>query len=167
MQRRQRIRKSNRFLKWGIAIGILLIILATAIVIGEAQSPLDKAKSESIQIAKKYADVTDVKGFYNSNLTRTYYTVAGSTSKGKSVYVIIAKKGGKVTVVPESDGLPVSKVKTLITERKKPKKINSVSITLLGGKPHWVVSYVNSSNRLCFATLNFKTGKIVQLIANV
>ncbi|WP_225427235.1 MULTISPECIES: DUF5590 domain-containing protein [Lentilactobacillus] len=125
------------------------------------------ARSQTVSMAKKYAGLTTVSSFYSSNLNKTYYSVAGTDNKGKKIYVIIAKKGGTITVVNQSSGLSVDAIRNVVQEKKSPKKINSISLTLIKGKPYWVVSYLNSSNNLCFATLNFKTGNVYRSINNI
>ncbi|AQW22069.1 hypothetical protein PL11_009130 [Lentilactobacillus curieae] len=167
MQRQRRIKKSNRKFWIGLILFLLIVLFSVFIVFHQAEKPMVTAKSEALQIAQKYAGIKNVNGFYNSNLGKTYYSVSGNDKRGKAIYVVIAKKGGKVTIIDQKSGLTADQIKQSIENTKKPKKINGIAITLKKSKPYWVVSYVNKSGKLCFATTDFKTGKIKKLIANI
>ncbi|WP_268913085.1 DUF5590 domain-containing protein [Lentilactobacillus sp. SPB1-3] len=168
MQRQRRMKKSNRRIWIITAIVVVVILFSGFIVFHQAESPIANAKTEAIEIAQNSAKMGKVTGFYSENLGKqTYYTVAGNDNRGKAIYAVIAKKGGKVTVVDQKAGMSANQIKTLIQQRQHPKKINSVAITLIQSKPYWIVSYMNKQNKLCFATLNYKTGTIKQLIQNI
>lgn len=168
MQRQRRIKKqSNVKISW-ILISIILIIAFTAfIILHTAERPMTIARGQTETIAKKYAGIKDVNSFYTSNLGKTYYSVSGVDNKNKSVYVIVAKKGGTVTIINSSSGISEQQAKNVVTQRKKPKKINGIGLTLIKSKPYWVVSYINAKNNLCFATISFKNGTIYQSIENI
>ncbi|GAY73006.1 cell wall elongation regulator TseB-like domain-containing protein [Lentilactobacillus kosonis] len=168
MQRQRRMKKPNRRI-WIISgIVVLVILFSGFIIFHQAERPIANAKSEAIEIAQNSAKMEKVTGFYSENLGKhTYYTVAGNDSKGKSIYAIIAKKGGKVTIVNQKAGMTVSQIRNLIEQRQQPKKINSIAITLIKSNPYWIVSYTNKDNKLCFATMSYKTGTIKKLIENI
>ncbi|MDH5105907.1 DUF5590 domain-containing protein [Lentilactobacillus diolivorans] len=168
MQRQRRIKKQSKVkVSWIITLVILILLFAGFVVLHEAQKPMVTAKNQTVTLAKKYADLKTVEAFYASNLGKTYYSVAGTTNKQKPIYVIVAKKGGNVTVVDQSSGLSEQRIRNLIVQTKQPKKINSISLTLIKNKPYWVVSYLNSKSNLCYATLSFKTGTVKKLIENI
>lgn len=175
MQRQRRIKKQSKVkVSWIVTSVILVLLFSVFIIFHQAEKPMRTARSQTVSMAKKYAGLTTVSSFYSSNLNKTYYSVAGTDNKGlnlhfkcKKIYVIIAKKGGTITVVNQSSGLSVDAIRNVVQEKKSPKKINSISLTLIKGKPYWVVSYLNSSNNLCFATLNFKTGNVYRSINNI
>lgn len=168
MQRQRRIKKQSKVkVSWIVTSVILVLLFSVFIIFHQAEKPMRTARSQTVSMAKKYAGLTTVSSFYSSNLNKTYYSVAGTDNKGKKIYVIIAKKGGTITVVNQSSGLSVDAIRNVVQEKKSPKKINSISLTLIKGKPYWVVSYLNSSKNLCFATLNFKTGNVYRSINNI
>ncbi|GAF35434.1 DUF5590 domain-containing protein [Lentilactobacillus farraginis] len=168
MQRERRVKREPKVkLRWLIMLAILILGFATFIIIHQAEKPMATARSQTVSIAKKYAGVKSVTNFYSANLGRTYYSVAGKTAKKRAVYVIVAKKGGAVTVINQNSGLRESAIRSRLQELKNPRKINNVGLTLIGGKPYWEISYVNRNRNLCFATLSFKTGAVKKLIENI
>ncbi|MFD1124512.1 DUF5590 domain-containing protein [Lentilactobacillus raoultii] len=168
MQRERRVKREPKVkLRWIVLLIILILGFATFIVLHQAEKPMATARSQTIAIAKKYADLKSATNFYSANLGKTYYSVAGKTTKNRPIYVIVAKKGGAVTVVNQRAGLSDTQIKNRLEQTKHPKKINSVGLTLIKQKPYWVVSYMNRHNNLCFATLNFKTGSVKKLIENI
>lgn len=168
MQRERRIKREPKVkLRWIIILLIFILGFTTFIIIHQAEKPMATARSQTISIAKKYADLKSANTFYSANLGKTYYSIAGKTNKNKPVYVIVAKKGGNVTVVNQRAGLSETQIRNRIQQLKGPKKINNVGLTLINNKPYWVISYINSSNNLCFATLNFKSGSVKKLIENI
>ncbi|EHO51086.1 cell wall elongation regulator TseB-like domain-containing protein [Lentilactobacillus kisonensis] len=168
MQRQRRIKKQSTIkISWIITAIILVLFFTVFITFHQAEKPMNTARSQTVSMAKKYAGLTTVSSFYSSNLNKTYYSVAGKDNKGRKIYVIIAKKGGNITVINQNSGLSETEIRNVITEKKSPQKINSISLTLINSKPYWVVSYLNSDDNLCFATLNFKTGNVYKSIENI
>ncbi|WP_203628848.1 cell wall elongation regulator TseB-like domain-containing protein [Lentilactobacillus fungorum] len=168
MQRQRRIKKQPTVKFWWIGLAVILVLLFSVwIIFHQATQPMSTARSQTISMAKKYAGLKTVSSFYASDLGKTYYSVAGKDNKGQKIYVIIAKKGGNLTVINQSSGMTEAEIRNIINEKKSPKKINSISLTLIKGDPYWVVSYLNRDNQLCFTTLNFKTGNIYKSIENI
>lgn len=168
MQRERRIKHESKVkIRWVVLLIILILGFTTFIIFHEAQKPMATARRQTIQIATKYADLKSTATFYSSNLDRTYYSVAGKTNKNRAVYVIVAKKGGAVTVLDQRSGITANRARQLISQEKRPKKINSVGLTMINHKPYWTVSYINGHDNLCFATLSFKNGAIKKLIENI
>ncbi|MCY9806845.1 DUF5590 domain-containing protein [Lentilactobacillus senioris] len=165
-QRQTRIKRGSRvpLIITGV---ILIIIFASVVVLTTATRPMRTAKAQTVAIAKKYGKVTKTTNFYSSNLGQTYYSVAGNTDQGKKVYVIVAKKGGHVTVLNQSAGISEASITQKVTQTRKPSKILNVSLTLTKEKPYWSVSYLNQKKQLCYAIYQFKNGKLSKLITNV
>ncbi len=168
MQRERRIKREPKIKwRWVIVLTILILGFATFIIFHQAEKPMATARSQTIAIAKKYANLKTADTFYAANLGKTYYAVGGKTNKNKAVYVIVAKKGGTVTVINQHSGLTATQIRSRFTAAKQPKKINSINLTLIKQKPYWIVSYLNKQDNLCFATLSFKTGAVKKLIENI
>ncbi|MGF7436497.1 DUF5590 domain-containing protein [Lentilactobacillus senioris] len=165
-QRQTRIKRGSR-VPLIITVIILIIVFASVVVLTTATKPMRTAKAQTVAIAKKYGKVTKTTSFYSSNLGKTYYSVAGTTGKGKKVYVIVAKKGGHVTVINQSDGVSESQVIQKVNQTRKPKRILNVSLTLTKAKPYWSVSYLNQKGHMCYAIYRFDNGKLYKLITNV
>ncbi len=169
MQRERRVKpttnSAHRF--WiGFWIVVLLIICASFIVVHESEKPMDQARQQTITMARKYAGLVTVDNFYAANLNQTYYSVAGTNNKNQKVYVIVAKQGGGVTIIDQNKGITDTQVRSII-QAKRPTKINSISLTLQNKTPFWVVSYLDSKGKLCFATLSFKNGNVVSVVSNI
>ena len=164
-QRQTRIKKGNNY-PWIIALTIFIIIFAIVVVLNMATRPMRTAKAQTVSIAKKYGGLTKTTSFYSSNLGDTYYSVAGTTAKNKKIYVIVAKKGGHVTILNQNTGMTESQIKNQVETTRKPKQILNQSLTLIKNKPYWSVGYLNQKNQLCYAIYHFKNGKLDRLIVN-
>lgn len=168
MQRHRRVKKQSYVkISWIVISAILIICFTFFIILHTAERPMTIARAQTETIAKKYAGVQNVNSFYTSNLGKTYYAVSGVDNKDKNVFVIVAKKGGTVTVINAANGISEQQAKDVISRQKHPSKINGISLTLIQSKPYWVVSYMNSKGRLCFTTISFKNGTIYKSIENI
>ncbi|MCH5461444.1 DUF5590 domain-containing protein [Lactobacillus sp. LC28-10] len=157
---------SNRV--WLTILGIVVVLLLVIFGgIHHATSPVTKAKAQSVQIAKKYAGLKTTNGFYWTNLNQTYYTVAGKNNQNQSVYIIVPQKGGNVRVLQQSNGLTRNQALSRIWSKHNPKKVLSAALSVFNGKPAWVISYMNQKGQLCYETLNFKSGRVLQAIENI
>ncbi|WP_220752082.1 cell wall elongation regulator TseB-like domain-containing protein [Apilactobacillus xinyiensis] len=161
-----RKRKSKKWIKWSILVLIILIGFVIAFFV-LADRPIKLAKKDAVSISKKYAKIKHVDDFYVSNLTNTYYTVAGTNNSGESVFVIISKNNGHVLVVNQKDGINKGLAINLVKRNGDVKKIIKASPSIFNDKPVWVVTYFNNKNKLCYETISYKNGKSLQLIANV
>ncbi|GAX02789.1 hypothetical protein IWT140_00387 [Secundilactobacillus pentosiphilus] len=157
---------SNRILLTilGIVVVLLLILFGG---IHHATSPVTKAKAQSVQIARKYAGLKTTDGFYWTNLDQTYYTVAGKNNHDQSVYIIVPQKGGNVRVLQQNKGMSRNQALGRIWAKHNPKKVISAALSVFNGRPAWVISYMNQKGQLCYETLSFKSGKVLQAIENI
>ncbi|PAK87143.1 hypothetical protein B8W96_10800 [Lentilactobacillus parakefiri] len=168
MQRHRRVKKQSYVkISWIVISIILILCFSFFIILHTAERPMTIARGQTETIAKKYAGLKKVDSFYTSNLGKTYYSVSGVDRKNQSVYVIVAKKGGTVNVINSSSGISEQQAKNVIQRQKHPAKLNGIGLTLISNRPYWVVSYMNSKNRLCFTTISFKNGTIYKSIENI
>ncbi|GAA3188685.1 DUF5590 domain-containing protein [Lentilactobacillus kefiri] len=168
MQRHRRVKKQSYVkISWVVIAVILILCFTFFIIFHTAERPMTIARGQTETIAKKYAGLRDVNSFYTSNLGKTYYSVSGIDNKNKNVFVIVAKKGGTVTVINSSSGISEQQAKDVIQRQKHPSKFNGIGLTLIKSKPYWVASYMNSKGRLCFTTISFKNGQIYKSIENI
>lgn len=159
-------RVSNRV--WLTVLGVILVLIVMFLWgVHHATSPVTKAKAQSIQIAKKYAGLKTSTGFYWTNLNATYYTVAGKNNHNQSVYIIVPQKGGNVRVLQQSSGLSRNQALSQIWSKHNPKKVLSAALSVFNNKPAWIISYMNQKGQLCYETLSFKSGKVLQSIENI
>ncbi|MBW1605597.1 DUF5590 domain-containing protein [Lactobacillus sp. Sy-1] len=159
-QHRRKVRK--------ISLGVLaLLLVILCILLFRAQRPLSRAKSQSIALAEKTAGIQRVDKFYTSELNRTYYTVQGTNNRNASLYVIISKDDGKTTVLKANQGIAQADAINRVKSAGNPKKILNAAPSLFNNQPVWIVSYLNQSDKLCYYTLNYSNGKVIQTITNV
>ncbi|GLB46842.1 hypothetical protein WR164_08210 [Philodulcilactobacillus myokoensis] len=167
MEREILRKKHNRFILNMILLIVLVILIGVFIIFHQSQSPFRQIRGEASGIAKRDAGVQKVDNFYISNLNQTYYTVGGTNEKNQHLLVVIAKNGGKVTVLNQKDGLSIDQVKNIITKRDHPQKFFNISPAIYNNQPVWSVGYLNQNKQLCYCKVQFKNGKILQLINNV
>ncbi|GAX02039.1 hypothetical protein C5L25_001192 [Secundilactobacillus silagei JCM 19001] len=149
-------------------LGIIIVLILVGFGgIHHATSPVTKAKAQSVSIARKYAGLKTTDGFYWTNLDDTYYTVAGQNAQNQSVYIIVPQKGGNVRVLQQKNGLSRNQALSRVWSKHNPKKVLSAALSVFNGHPAWVVSYMNHKGQLCYETLGFKSGKVLQSIENI
>ena len=159
------IKRNKRMIILSIILLILVIIWAIYMI---AQAPYREAKNEAVQMAEKYAKVSNVDNFYIYNRNSTYYTVEGKNNDNQNVYVVIPKKGNRVNIYQTNKGITLKKAEKVVTDKYTPKKIEKTVFGMKDGKtPIWEVTYQNKNGELCFAQVGFKSGKVLQNIANL
>ncbi|ANZ63781.1 hypothetical protein AYR62_06540 [Secundilactobacillus paracollinoides] len=168
MRREQsgRRRRGRRVLS-SILVIIVILIIGTLWGYHHATAPINKVRSQSISMAEKYAGLKKESAFYWTNLNKTYYTVAGTNKQNKAIYVLVPQKGAQLRVMQQSDGLTRNQVLSKVWSQRNPKKVLSAALSVFNGKSAWIVSYMNKKGQLCYETLSFKSGKLLQLIENI
>ncbi|MFC6169128.1 cell wall elongation regulator TseB-like domain-containing protein [Loigolactobacillus jiayinensis] len=149
-------------------IGVVLLIIVSALLIYHAANkPAVTARREAIALAEKYGHVTTVDDFYWFNHKQSYLTVAGETKQHNAVFVIIAQKGGKITVLNQSSGISRNTALKRVWQTQAPKKVYNATLGLYHKKPVWEISFADKNGRLGYQTLDFKSGKSVKLLKNI
>lgn len=158
------MRKYKRWL-W---VGLLLVVgLAMLMIYRQARLPDTTAEKKAISIAEKYVKLKKPDAFYTYHRQNTYYTVSGQNQEGRGIYVLINKKGNHATVYRQSAGMTKNQALEKTWSTKNPKKVLNINFGLFKKKPVWEVVYRSNKGRLCYLTLDFKTGNTVQLIENI
>ncbi|MFD0897228.1 cell wall elongation regulator TseB-like domain-containing protein [Loigolactobacillus binensis] len=149
-------------------IGVLLLLIVSALFIYHAANkPAVTAKREAVALAEKYAHVTTVDDFYWFNHKHSYLTVAGQTKQHQAVFVIVAQKGGKITVLNQSAGISRNTALKRVWRTQAPKKVYNATLGIYQKKPVWEIAFVDKNGQLGYQTLAFKTGESVKLIKNL
>ncbi|UQS86613.1 DUF5590 domain-containing protein [Nicoliella spurrieriana] len=161
--RHQHRRKARRII---ISV-VALLLIALCILIFRAQRPISRAREQSITIARRVAGIKNVDHFYTATLNQTYYTVQGTNDRNASLYVIINKDNGKTTALNVSRGISQANAIQRVKSAGQVKKVLNAGPSLFNNKPVWIVSYLNQSKELCYYTLDYYNGKVVQTIINV
>lgn len=166
---RQQYQRRRRPRHWGLLVVLVVILgllLSGGYAIHRATRPFSQAQTRAEKIAKNSGHLTKTSAFYWTNLDTTYYTVAGTNKAKQSVYAIVPKSGKNVTVLKQSAG--VSRNTALkMTWQRNPKKVLSAALSIFNGKPAWQVSYLSKSGKLCYLTLQYSNGKVLQQISNL
>lgn len=172
MQSRRDVqRKQNRVNGLKVLRRVLLLILAIILILwisfAIANHPRREQQREAVTMARKYAHVDHVNGFYVYNREKTYYTVTGKNRHNQQVLVMIPQKGGNITVLKQSHGISNQQARQTVMSQEKPRKILRSAPGWFNDKVVWEVTYVNRQGALCYDLINFKTGKFVQRIDNL
>lgn len=150
-----------------ISLGVIFTLYGVWYYYHQTQLPLTVAKKEAYALADKYGQLKTHTAFYWYNRQQTYFTVAGKNKQGQKVYVLIAKKGGKINIYSQNKGLSAGSAKAYVQSRYHPKKILKVALGLHKKQAVWEVSYLNRKNQLCYDLIAFKDGHVVKSIQNL
>ncbi|WP_039099576.1 DUF5590 domain-containing protein [Latilactobacillus curvatus] len=158
------MRKYKRWL-W---IFLLLVIIGSMLMIyHQARKPEATAETKAVNIAKKYAKLKEPDGFYTYHRNATYYTVSGKDRDNHGIFVLINEKGNHATVYRQSGGISKNDALEKTWSTKNPQKVLNINFGMYRNKSVWEVVYKSDKGRLCYLTLDFKTGKTIQLIENI
>lgn len=167
MERQRQTRMKREFSNsWIIWTALLVLVFSIFVVFHLALKPMNSAKKQTIDIAKKYGKVNKITEFYSTNLNKTYYSVAGVNQAKQKVYVMVAKKGGHITVLQANDGVTEDQIKNKVTALK-PQKIVSIGLTKIKDKSYWLAGYIGKNNKMNYVTYKYSNGNLQKTIKNV
>ncbi|QMU07722.1 cell wall elongation regulator TseB-like domain-containing protein [Levilactobacillus suantsaii] len=166
-QQYQRRRRPRHWVLIGVLVVILVLLLGGGYLIHRATDPFNQAQTHAEKVARQKGHLTKTTHFYWTNLDTTYYTVAGQNKAKQSVYAIVPKSSkADVTVLKKKDGMSRNVALKRVWQRN-PKKVLSAALSLFNGKPAWQISYLSKSGKLCYLTLQYSNGKVLQQISNL
>ncbi|KRM22238.1 peptidase propeptide and ypeb domain-containing protein [Latilactobacillus graminis DSM 20719] len=145
----------------------MVIIGSMWFIYHQARNPAATAETRAINIAQKYAKLQHPDGFYTYHRNATYYTVSGKDVDNHGIFVLINEKGNHATVYRQSSGISKNDALEKTWSTKKPQKVLNINFGLYQSKPVWEIVYRSVKGRLCYLTLDFKTGNTIQLIENI
>lgn len=166
MQSRRNSQRRRHPIRLTLVI-IILIFLCGWTIYAVGNHPKNESRQQAVAMAKKYANLKKTDDFYIYNREKTYYTVAGTNKKNQSILVVIAKKGGKIRVLKQKDGITKNEALTKIWNKRNPKRVLKIAPGIFNNHAVWEVTYLNKHGNLCYELLNFKNGKDVQRIDNL
>lgn len=146
---------------------LLVIIVMITIFYSRSTYPRTQAKKEATKIAKEYAHLETVDNFYWFTRKETYFSVTGKDNKGEELAVIIPKKGEKVTVLNQKNGIDEEKIRQIITNDYKEKNIQKISLGLYKDTPTWEIVTQNEDGSLNYYLLSFEKAEEIMVIKNV
>ena len=133
---KNRRKRNKKILIWQyvIGIGILLTVLAFSLLnlFNLSMEPYRAARSNSIELARKYAGVSKVNG------DKTYYSLLGETDQEKKKAVPIEKGSDKIFVYELSEGTSKRQAEK-IAKKNGADAIDKVTFGYLNGRPIWEV----------------------------
>lgn len=163
----KRSRKHNSHWFLIFVAAVIILVGGSSIIYHEIRKPVDSARSQSLQIAKKYAHLKTTTDFSWANDKQTSYVVTGINKQNVPVYVIISNNGKKVRIFKQSAGIDRNDALKKIWNSYNPKKVTTISMGIYKQKPVWEVGYMTNSGQLCLKTLNFKNGAVVRSVNNI
>ena len=100
--------------------------------------PYRVARSNSIELARKYAGVSKVDSFGIYNGDKTYYSLLGETDREKKKSVLIEKGSDKIFVYELSEGTSKKQAEK-IAKKNGADAIDKVTFGYLNDRPIWEV----------------------------
>jgi hypothetical protein len=139
---KNRRKRNKKILIWQyvIGIGILLTVLAFSLLnlFNLSMEPYRVARSNSIELARKYAGVSKVDSFGIYNGDKTYYSLLGETDQEKKKAVLIEKGSDKIFVYELSEGTSKKQAEK-IAKKNGADAIDKVTFGYLNDRPIWEV----------------------------
>ena len=139
---KNRRKRNKKILIWQyvIGIGILLTVLAFSLLnlFNLSMEPYRVARSNSIELARKYAGVSKVDSFGIYNGDKTYYSLLGETDREKKKAVLIEEGSDKIFVYELSEGTSKKQAEK-IAKKNGADAIDKVTFGYLNDRPIWEV----------------------------
>lgn len=154
--------KSTLALFMGIIL-LLMVLFFSAIFYIRASRPMRQAKAEAIQLAKQHIDLKRVDRFYWYTREETYFSLIGEEQDGAEKIIIIPKKGDKMTILSQSDGLDEQQVRAIMNKEFPDEKIKKITLGMFEDQVVWEVT-TRVSDNLHYYLLDFKDGTLLKSI---
>lgn len=151
---------------WAIFGVVVAVVFAIVFVLWSAMHPFAKVRSEAESIATKSAKTTKVDGFWWDTRDKSYLTVSGQRG-GKPVYVLIAKKTGKVNVLHKDNGTTRNAILRKVWAKFTPKRVLNAALRKTGKDFVWDVGFVDKNGALGYVTYDFETGQQLKVIRDL
>ena len=103
-----------------------------------SMDPYQSARSNTIELARKYAGIKQVDSFAIFNGKKTYYSLLGENSQDKKRAVLIEKDSDKIFVYELSDGASQKEAED-IAKKNGATSIDKITFGQLDGQPIWEV----------------------------
>lgn len=154
--------------KLGIAlVSMLLFIIGVSSLITHSLSPYKQARAETIELAKRRADLTEAEDFYWYNGDETFFTVTGKNSEGSSIIVVVQQDGGAIEVFNQDEVVTKHEVIVATDNRENPKKILEARIGMHKDQPVWEVSFQLENDQTGYSFFSLTSGEWIQTIKNI
>lgn len=151
---------------WAIFGVISTVIIATIFVFWSAMHPYANLRTDAERIATRSAKTTHINGFWWNTRGSTYLTVSGKRDNAP-VYVLIAKKTGKVNVLHKSNGTTRNAILRKVWRTHSPKRVLNVALRKTAGDVVWDVSLIGKNGTLSYITYDFSSGQQLKVIRDL
>lgn len=151
---------------WAILGIILAVVCSMIFVLWSAMHPFAKVRSDAEHIAVKSAKTTDINGFWWNTRDKSYLTVSGKRDS-QPVYVVIAKKTGKVNVLHKANGTTRNTILRKTWRDFAPKRVLNAALRKSGKDFVWDVGFVSKNGTLGYVTYDFETGQQLKVIRDL
>lgn len=150
-----------------ILILMLFFIFSVTFIVTRSLSPYNQAKSESIEIASRRANLEEVDDFYWYNGSETYFSITGINSDNIPIIVIIQQNGGEIDVLKQEDSISKNTVIQETISRENPHKILEARIGKENDKLIWEVSFEQEDGSIGYCMFSLETGEWIRTIKNI
>lgn len=131
-----------------------------------ASAPIRKERKETIEVAKKYADLETPDKFYWFNREKTYYTITGKSKNHNDILVTIPKDGDTIKVLNQKNGVTEQDIINKVHKEYQPYSIKKIEFGYIKNTPIWEVTVVNKNDTLSYYTYRFDNGKLYDKTTN-
>lgn len=144
-----------------------LLIVGVTTVLSKSVSPLKQARTETIDLAEREADLVETDDFYWYNGNETYLTVTGKDSEDEEIIVIVKQEGGSIEVIDQKDTFSKGEAIRKVWELDSPVRILEARIGIHDDLPIWEISFRQDNGRIGFTMLSLRTGEWIRTIKNI
>ena len=89
----------------GFFVLLSVIVFSALYVLESATRPFSAVEDHAIEVAKKYAAVSEVSQVTIFNGKETYFNVQGRNQAGQDVFVLVPEKSSEILVYQMTDGI--------------------------------------------------------------
>ena len=157
---------NHKWLWRTILIALIVLIAGTGFVFYKSMHPYNALRRDAEKIAVKSAQVNDFDGFWWNTRDKSYLTLSGKR-KNHPVYVVIARKTGKVNVVLQASGSTRNSILRKVWNKYQPKRVLNAGLRLQGKRLVWDVGFIDHSGDLNYASYDYRSGNLRKLISDL
>lgn len=150
-----------------LLIGMLLLIFSVVFIITRSLTPLNQAKTETVELASRRADLVEENEFYWYNGTESYFTITGMNSDNTNIIVIVQQNGGNIEVFNQEETISKSTAIQQTINREQPMKILQARIGMYQELPVWEVSFELENEDIGYTYYSLTTGEWLKTIKNI
>ena len=145
----------------------LVIFFGAAWIFYLSQSEKLKAKDLAVEIAAQKVQFTKITDFYWFNTEETYYSLAGITTEGQTLYAIVSPDKKEVTILQQDAVINEQEARSITKEAKHTDEILEARLGMIKDEPVWEVNYRTKNQRIGYYYISAKNGQWIKDIENI